>query len=90
MQCMCTGSHLQVKPGTCPMPVGVGTCVQGCTSDANCAGNAKCCSNGCGTSCQEPISMFNNLLICNFKVSIVMLVCLWYYPHVHVLTVITF
>ena len=52
------------------MPVGVGTCVQGCTSDANCAVTAKCCSNGCGTSCQEPISM----LICNFKVPIVMII----------------
>lgn len=29
-------------------------CVNECKTDADCDGTAKCCFNGCGTSCVEP------------------------------------
>jgi len=47
---------LTVKPGTCPPRPSVGTCVEMCSSDANCEGDLKCCSNGCGHTCQTPIT----------------------------------
>jgi len=37
-----------IKPGT------IGLCVEQCSSDEDCNGNLKCCSNGCGHTCQEP------------------------------------
>ncbi|XP_071838885.1 uncharacterized protein [Apostichopus japonicus] len=33
----------------------VGTCVQECSSDANCTGSLKCCSNGCGMTCVDGV-----------------------------------
>ena len=32
---------------------GFGSCVELCSSDANCTTDEKCCSNGCGHSCQK-------------------------------------
>nr|XP_023970041.1 papilin-like [Chrysemys picta bellii] len=41
------------KPGFCPKPTG-GLCILGCNDDDDCAGAEKCCSNGCGRTCQTP------------------------------------
>ncbi|XP_006815798.1 uncharacterized protein LOC100375670 [Saccoglossus kowalevskii] len=44
------------KPGQCPPTDGLfGTCVELCTLDENCPDAQKCCSNGCGHTCQNPI-----------------------------------
>ncbi|KAK7865258.1 hypothetical protein R5R35_012377 [Gryllus longicercus] len=45
------------KPGRCPpvLPGQVGVCAEFCTGDNTCSGNMKCCSNGCGRSCQRPV-----------------------------------
>jgi WAP-type (Whey Acidic Protein) 'four-disulfide core' len=43
------------KPGFCPPPTGAGICVELCESDDSCPGAQKCCSNGCGHTCQNPI-----------------------------------
>ncbi|XP_045168888.2 papilin-like [Mercenaria mercenaria] len=44
------------KPGTCPDAAGmIGICVEMCSSDSNCTGYLKCCSNGCGHTCQIPL-----------------------------------
>ncbi|CAC5396232.1 unnamed protein product [Mytilus coruscus] len=44
------------KPGKCPKLSisNIGSCVQACRRDVDCDGNQKCCSNGCGTTCQDP------------------------------------
>jgi hypothetical protein len=45
------------KPGDCEVlkPGTMGICVQKCDDDYDCGGNQKCCSNGCGNTCQTPI-----------------------------------
>ncbi|XP_045207930.2 WAP four-disulfide core domain protein 2-like isoform X1 [Mercenaria mercenaria] len=43
------------KPGMCPKPKIPGICVLACTSDWNCPGSQKCCSNGCGRVCTKPV-----------------------------------
>ncbi|XP_070578636.1 WAP four-disulfide core domain protein 2-like [Ptychodera flava] len=44
------------KPGQCPSTAGrIGLCAEMCRSDGDCAGNQKCCSNGCGHSCAPPL-----------------------------------
>ncbi|KAH3780673.1 WAP four-disulfide core domain protein 2-like [Dreissena polymorpha] len=47
------------KPGFCPPMTNdeVGLCVYSCSSDNNCPGKQKCCSNSCGRSCQEPTNL---------------------------------
>ena len=49
------------KPGECPIPedagFGFGICIQECDDDSGCADEKKCCANGCGRTCLEPISM---------------------------------
>jgi hypothetical protein len=42
------------KTGVCPVPSGYGMCVELCSVDADCTGAQKCCSNGCGHTCQDP------------------------------------
>ncbi|XP_075757222.1 papilin-like [Pelodiscus sinensis] len=42
------------KPGSCPATTG-GLCILGCNDDDDCAGGDKCCSNGCGRTCQAPV-----------------------------------
>ncbi|XP_038060820.1 cysteine-rich motor neuron 1 protein-like isoform X2 [Patiria miniata] len=58
-QCMEATHHGQgnsSKPGQCPTTDGgLGLCSEGCTADADCSGNHKCCSNGCGHQCREPV-----------------------------------
>ncbi|XP_037080457.1 zonadhesin-like [Pollicipes pollicipes] len=45
------------KPGFCPRIVRgyQGVCVEGCTDDYSCPGEQKCCSTGCGHTCQDHI-----------------------------------
>ena len=47
---------LAVKVGRCPTVSNSTRCEQECSTDADCAGERKCCNNGCGTSCLEPAS----------------------------------
>ncbi|XP_071965848.1 uncharacterized protein [Antedon mediterranea] len=44
------------KPGTCPVSE-VGICVEHCSVDSDCEGVAKCCSNGCGHLCTNPVAV---------------------------------
>ncbi|KAL4228992.1 hypothetical protein ACF0H5_012031 [Mactra antiquata] len=44
------------KPGTCPqMRDRFGHCAEICSSDRDCRGRQKCCSNGCGHDCMDPV-----------------------------------
>lgn len=45
------------KPGKCPaVPRGRATpCIADCGSDQNCRGAQKCCPNGCGIICKDPV-----------------------------------
>ncbi|XP_060079100.1 fibrillin-2-like [Ylistrum balloti] len=49
------------KPGTCPKTDEVttekngDTCADVCTVDTDCDGHMKCCSRGCGLTCQKPV-----------------------------------
>uniref|UniRef100_A0A8C3IY05 WAP domain-containing protein n=1 Tax=Chrysemys picta bellii TaxID=8478 RepID=A0A8C3IY05_CHRPI len=47
---------LPEKPGFCRVfpPDTMGICALLCFSDDDCAGAEKCCSNGCGRTCQTP------------------------------------
>uniref|UniRef100_A0A8C0GCR2 WAP domain-containing protein n=1 Tax=Chelonoidis abingdonii TaxID=106734 RepID=A0A8C0GCR2_CHEAB len=38
---------IAVRPGACPIPQGLGTCVEMCQGDNSCPPGWKCCSNGC-------------------------------------------
>lgn len=43
------------KEGECPqLSYQSSSCAQECNSDADCEGRAKCCYNGCATSCVDP------------------------------------
>lgn len=45
------------KEGKCPnywlLP---SSCREECKEDEDCSGNLKCCSNGCGRLCSEPLT----------------------------------
>jgi hypothetical protein len=57
--CVFTGDQDEDKVGECPsVRNDTGICLQNCTYDKECAGNQKCCSNGCGHMCVEPVSKF--------------------------------
>ncbi len=45
------------KYDSCPKPTGSGICVELCSSDMDCSGNQKCCSNGCGHVCENPVDV---------------------------------
>ncbi|KAL5005280.1 hypothetical protein ScPMuIL_018736 [Solemya velum] len=53
------------KTGSCPDPQKAiafeAVCVDVCEDDAACEENRKCCSNGCGHTCQRPIQIADNL-----------------------------
>uniref|UniRef100_A0A3B3ZH79 WAP domain-containing protein n=1 Tax=Periophthalmus magnuspinnatus TaxID=409849 RepID=A0A3B3ZH79_9GOBI len=46
----------KTKQGLCPSPGAAGICVTTCKSDEDCKGDDKCCSNGCGQTCQPPVT----------------------------------
>ncbi|XP_029523012.1 anosmin-1-like [Oncorhynchus nerka] len=51
-------SVVAVKQGDCPAPEKASgfaaACVEGCEEDRECSAQKKCCSNGCGHTCQPP------------------------------------
>ncbi|XP_042879578.1 uncharacterized protein LOC122258000 [Penaeus japonicus] len=55
----CPSPGKKQKGGQCPflVPVLSGHCDLECSDDSHCRGDEKCCSNGCGTQCQQPIVM---------------------------------
>ncbi len=63
-------SHLgNTRPGRCPAvdPDVFGICVEACASDIDCTETQKCCSNGCGHVCMDPIlegTLYLQLLGC--------------------------
>nr|ATP16009.1 Fetoin-3 [Sinohyriopsis cumingii] len=53
---------LAAKSGSCPDSSGmIGICLEGCSSDDDCAGSQKCCSNGCGHTCQNPTTVTSTI-----------------------------
>lgn len=50
---------LPKKTGQCPylVPATSTSCEFECNSDMSCNGTMRCCSNGCGTQCVEPLLM---------------------------------
>ena len=55
------------KPGACPAASHPFGCPQeaanDCTTDADCSGRAKCCSNGCASVCTSPEGLPSNLYL---------------------------
>ena len=53
---------LAVKQGDCPAPEKASgfaaACVESCEVDTECSGVKKCCSNGCGHTCQVPKTLY--------------------------------
>ncbi|XP_033471528.1 anosmin-1a isoform X1 [Epinephelus lanceolatus] len=56
-------SVLAVKQGSCPPPERASgfaaACVESCDHDRECPAQKKCCSNGCGHTCQSPKDLYN-------------------------------
>ncbi|XP_062053665.1 anosmin-1-like [Lepus europaeus] len=63
--CAFIRSLLVAKQGTCPAPARASgfaaACVVGCEADPECPGGRKCCSNGCGRTCQAPRGAFRGV-----------------------------
>ncbi|XP_044201353.1 anosmin-1a isoform X1 [Thunnus albacares] len=55
-------SVLAVKQGSCPPPERASgfaaACVESCDHDRECSAQKKCCSNGCGHTCQSPKDLY--------------------------------
>ncbi|XP_041821744.1 anosmin-1-like [Chelmon rostratus] len=55
-------SVLAVKQGSCPPPEKTSglaaACVESCDHDQECSAQKKCCSNGCGHTCQSPKDLY--------------------------------
>ncbi|XP_022525269.2 anosmin-1b [Astyanax mexicanus] len=53
------------KQGDCPAPQRAtgfaAACVESCSSDRECSASKKCCSNGCGHTCQPPANLFKGV-----------------------------
>ncbi|ELK07556.1 Anosmin-1 [Pteropus alecto] len=53
---------LSVRQGDCPAPERASgfaaACVESCDVDSECSGVKKCCSNGCGHTCQVPKTLY--------------------------------
>uniref|UniRef100_A0A8D0GDA3 Anosmin 1 n=1 Tax=Sphenodon punctatus TaxID=8508 RepID=A0A8D0GDA3_SPHPU len=56
---------LSVKQGDCPAPEKASgfaaACVESCETDSECSGVKKCCSNGCGHTCQVPKNLYKGV-----------------------------
>uniref|UniRef100_A0A1A8E101 Kallmann syndrome 1 sequence n=1 Tax=Nothobranchius kadleci TaxID=1051664 RepID=A0A1A8E101_NOTKA len=54
-----------VKQGDCPAPEKASgfaaACVESCEEDGECSGVKKCCSNGCGHTCQVPKNLYKGV-----------------------------
>ncbi|XP_047194973.1 anosmin-1a isoform X2 [Hippoglossus stenolepis] len=55
-------SVLATKQGSCPPPERASgfaaACVESCDHDRECSAQKKCCSNGCGHTCQAPKDLY--------------------------------
>ncbi|XP_064412850.1 anosmin-1-like [Latimeria chalumnae] len=53
------------KQGDCPAPEKAtgfaAACVESCEADSECSGVKKCCSNGCGHTCQLPKNLYKGV-----------------------------
>lgn len=53
------------KQGDCPAPQRAtgfaAACVESCSSDRHCSASKKCCSNGCGHTCQAPANLYKGV-----------------------------
>uniref|UniRef100_A0A3B4WKA9 WAP domain-containing protein n=1 Tax=Seriola lalandi dorsalis TaxID=1841481 RepID=A0A3B4WKA9_SERLL len=51
-----------MKQGGCPPPERASgfaaACVESCDHDRECSAQKKCCSNGCGHTCQSPKDLY--------------------------------
>lgn len=51
-----------MKQGDCPAPEKASgfaaACVESCEEDGECSAVKKCCSNGCGHTCQVPKNLY--------------------------------
>ncbi|KAA8579665.1 hypothetical protein FQN60_006758 [Etheostoma spectabile] len=58
-------SVLAVKQGSCPPPERASgfaaACVESCDDDRECSNQKKCCSNGCGHTCQSPRDLYKGV-----------------------------
>ncbi|XP_031153643.1 anosmin-1a isoform X1 [Sander lucioperca] len=58
-------SVLAVKQGSCPPPERASgfaaACVESCDNDRECSAQKKCCSNGCGHTCQSPKDLYKGV-----------------------------
>ncbi|XP_036091592.1 anosmin-1 isoform X2 [Rousettus aegyptiacus] len=56
---------LAVRQGDCPAPERASgfaaACVESCAVDGECSGEKKCCSNGCGHTCQVPKTLYRGV-----------------------------
>ncbi|XP_063056944.1 anosmin-1b [Engraulis encrasicolus] len=68
-ECVTSGEYVlslqSQKQGDCPSPQRASgfaaACVESCGTDKECSGTKKCCSNGCGHTCQTPASLFKGV-----------------------------
>ncbi|CAI9741605.1 anosmin-1 isoform X2 [Octopus vulgaris] len=70
-ECLKTCNYLRVnsltKQGSCPQALAAigfeAACVESCTADIHCDSHLKCCANGCGWTCQEPVNLGTGSLL---------------------------
>ncbi|XP_047666574.1 anosmin-1b isoform X3 [Tachysurus fulvidraco] len=68
-ECVTSAEFLQSlqmqKQGDCPSPQRASgfaaACVESCSADSECSGAKKCCSNGCGHTCQAPTNLYKGV-----------------------------
>ncbi|KAK3562441.1 hypothetical protein QTP86_034077 [Hemibagrus guttatus] len=68
-ECVTSAEFLQSlqtqKQGDCPSPQRASgfaaACVESCSADRECSGSKKCCSNGCGHTCQAPANLYKGV-----------------------------
>ncbi|XP_033641761.1 prestalk protein-like isoform X2 [Asterias rubens] len=63
--CSCVEDRM-VKEGSCPVLEDgmIGLCVESCSSDGECNNDMKCCSNGCGHTCVQPVKVVCAEIMC--------------------------